>query len=61
MKQKPDALRINSLSDIKVRILLLRKSSYVNNYPLPCIIHIESSKWHTILFYIDWTPTQKNV
>lgn len=50
-EKNPEALRINTLSDIKKRILLLRNCSYVMLIidPLPCIIHIKSSKQNTVL------------
>lgn len=63
MKQKPEALRINVLSDIKIRILLLGNCSYVMLiiYPLPCIIHIKSYKQHTVLLYIGCAHTHKKI
>lgn len=61
-KQKPEALRINSLSGIKIRILLLRNCSYVMLiiYLLPCITHIKSSKAHCFVICKLCTPTRKN-
>lgn len=61
MKQKPEALGINSLRDIKKSVLLLRNCSCVILIidPLPCIIHIKSSKQSNVLLYVDCANIQK--